>query len=351
MFAYPLISQSLTRFLAFLVVFTFFWTAFSLITRAESASPDDPVIVDSEVASVIKAGLRWLASKQLTNGSWSGLSGGANTHPVALTGYALLAFMATGNLPEDGEYGRTVALGAQFLLDSIQPDGTFRGVAGGQYMYNHGIATIALTELYGESKSQVIRAKIERLIKVIVNSQHSSGGWRYNTSPIDADISVTVMQVVALRSAMTAGFAVPQNTIDKAVAYIRSCADAPTGGFAYQPGGGPGYARTAAAIYSLQVCGQYDDPKVKSGSDYLFAHCESQEFWMYGSYYAAAAQYMIGGETWKKWHDQYRALLLSKVSRDGDKASWTMDWNDIYATAIAVKMLAMPCHYLPLDQR
>ena len=44
---------------------------------------------------------------------------------MAITGYVLLAFMAAGNLPEEGDYARQVNAGMQFLLDSLQPDGTW----------------------------------------------------------------------------------------------------------------------------------------------------------------------------------------------------------------------------------
>ena len=60
-------------------------------------------------------------------------------------------------------------------------------------------------------------------------------------APTDADISVTVLQVVALRAAKNSGIDVPQVTIDNAVRYVKSCSDR-SGGFLYQTGrGGPGF--------------------------------------------------------------------------------------------------------------
>src|SRR6185295_15942157 len=101
----------------------------------------------------------------------------------------------------------------------------------------------------------------------------NKGGWRYQPRPGDADISVTVLQVVALRAAKNGGLDIPQQTIDNAVQYVRRCFDERTGGFTYQPGNrAPGFARTAAAIYSLQVCGAYDDPLVKAGAEFLLKY-------------------------------------------------------------------------------
>jgi len=62
-------------------------------------------------------------------------------------------------------------------------------------MYQHGIATIALAEIYGQTKSPAIRSQVERPVRVIMTSQNSKGGWRYfpHQTP-DADISVSVFR-------------------------------------------------------------------------------------------------------------------------------------------------------------
>ncbi len=194
------------------------------------------------------------------------------------------------------------------------------------------------------------------MVSVIVNGQSPLGGWRYTPISQDADISVTVLQVAALRSAKNAGLAVPQDTIDRAIAYIGTCYDDGAGGFAYQPGREPGFARTAAAIYSLQVCGKYNDPTIKQGSDYLFANDdEAQEWWPYGCYYAAPAQYMLGGDVWRRWYGEMKTRLLASVIRDGDTNYWNEQRSrrlgPIYDTAVFITILAMPYHYIPLYQR
>ena len=317
---------------------------------------EDSVVVDAPTEEILRGALRFLAAKQNVNGSWNASDSRRADHPVAMTGYVLLAFMATGNLPEEGEYAKQVKAGLDFLLDSIGLDGQFRGVDGSKYMYNHGIATIALGELYGQSRSPIIREKLQRAIRLIVTTQsereHTKGGWRYQPRPGDADISVTVLQVVALRAAKNAGLDVPQQTIDDAVDYVRRCSD-PSGGFSYQAGHrGAGFSRTAAAIYSLQVCGHYDDPLVPPASQYLFEHSKGDQFWTYGANYAAPAQYMIGGDTWRRWYDLMKGELLPKVQRNGDQCSWDDHRvGNIYATACHTTILAMPWHCIPLYQR
>jgi len=322
---------------------------------ATFAQNPEGTTVDAQTKANIKGALKYLASKQHVNGSWSSAEGGEG-HPVAMTGYNLLAFMAAGNLPDQGEYAKNVAAGMQFLLDSVQPDGILFGVKGQQYMYNHGIATIALAELYGEAHSAAIQGKLQKMIDVILKAQASVGGWRYTPHPSDADISVTVLQVVALRAAQEAGFAVPQNAIDKAISYVSSCYDGKSGGFAYQPGQGAGFARTAAAIYSLQVLGKYDDPIVKTGSQYLFAHAKERQWFAYGNYYAAPAQYMVGGDVWRNWYNQVKQNLNSSVRKEGDMAYWddkdgAPGLGPVFYTAVYVHVLSMPFHFVPLYQR
>lgn len=312
------------------------------------------VKVTPEIRNLIKGGLKYLASKQRIDGSWA-LHEGQMGHPVAITGYVLLAFMASGNLPHEGEYAKNVADGMQFLLESAQPDGLYRNVSAGQYMYNHGIATIALAELYGESNSPTLRPKLERAVDVILKSQNPAGGWRYSPTPRDADISVTVLQVVALRAAQDAGLSIPQESITKAIDYVNSCFNKTKKGFSYQPGGDPGFARTAAAIYSLQILGKSDDPNVKTGSEYLTSSKE-RNYWSYGNYYAAPAQYMIGGDTWRAWYDKISEELIKTAQHDGDKVFWEKAADPstpgpVFSTAVFIHVLSMPYHLIPLYQR
>jgi hypothetical protein len=250
----------------------------------------------------------------------------------------------------------------QYLLDSIAPDGLMGNKNNGQYMYGHGVATIALAELYGQTRSPTARPKLDKIVRVIISSQNNEGGWRYRPIAYQADISVTVLQVVGLRAAKNAGLDVPQATIDRAVEYVKKCFHPDTGGFSYQPGQSPGFARTAAAIYSLQVCGLYDDPMVKAGSEYLLKNFKDSrtEWFTYGNFYAAPAQYMRGGETWEKWYALLKDALVKKATVRGDMAYWDpaetqldggRNVGPVYATSVYAMILAMPYHYIPLYQR
>ncbi len=322
----------------------------------------DKVKVDANTERVIKGALKYLASQQRVDskdkdiGHW-GVSREESRYPVAMTGYALMAFMSTGNLPGEGPYGKEVSRGLNYLLQQINEDtGIYGSKAYGQYMYGHGVATIALAELYGQTRDPRIRKKLQSVVERIVACQNSQGGWRYRPVKRDADISVTVLQCVALRAAKNSGIDVPQQTLDNAVKYVKACFHTSSGGFTYQPGSSPGFARTAAAIYSLQVCGLYEDDWVKSGSKYLFANYrENQEWFVYGSFYAAPAQYMQGGETWAKWYPMVKANVLKKVKHERDIYRWNSEGRGgvgpVFTTSVFTMILAMPYHYIPLYQR
>jgi hypothetical protein len=325
------------------------------VTWGESGAPD--VTVDADTEAVINGSLKWLAVHQQPSGSFM-----ERNNQAAITGYTLLAFMAAGNLPDEGTYGKAVGNGARFLLNCVRSDGYIIApveVNNDKGMYGHGIATIALAELYGQTTDPNVHSKLERAVHLIVSTQNPQGGWRYFPRIMDADISVTVLQIVALRAAMNDGIEVPRETVDRAVNFVRMCrAAGPSGGFAYMPGGGPGFARTAAAVYSLQVCGLYDDPMVADGSQYLFKwYGRDSGYFTYGNFYAAPAQYMIGGDTWRRWYPMVKQTLLQRVQRDGEVCSWPIlpgdasARSDVYVTAVNTMILAMPYHYIPLYQR
>src|SRR5439155_3568978 len=140
--------------------------------------------------------------------------------------------------------------------------------------------------------------------------QAANGGWRYEPQPTGADISVTIMQVMALRAGKNAGLHVPDTTLKKAIAYIKSCYRPAQGGFTYMPSSGaPGFARTAAGLCVLFLSGEYGDKDGKFadkiGADkrirnqemidravgYLKSNFYSPSHFFYGHYYASHAMH------------------------------------------------------------
>ena len=262
----------------FTILFTTlsFWSFGNAFTQEAPSQSVGVARLTPEVRSAISKGLEYLAKDDLqrADGSWGG-----DQNRVAETSLTLMAFMLQGHVPGRGQYGRAMENAISFLLNVGQNQrgylGTPRNHAG---MYEHGLAVLALSEAWGQSKNPRIKSALTRAVDITLRAQNREGGWRYSPEPRDADLSMTVMQLVALNSASEAGIAVPQATIDKAAEYVISCQDLSSGGFKYTPGGGePNFARTAAGVMSLIMCGQRDQkPTQRSVRRYVTKFFEAR---------------------------------------------------------------------------
>lgn len=300
----------------------------------------------SEVKSAIDRGLAALATSQDPREGSFGSSG----HPVADTAVGLMAFMLQGHVPGRGQYGEAMDKAIAFLIKVYEIHGK-TGYLGVGNMYEHGLSTLALSEAWGQSKRPEIREVLIRAVDVILRSQHPQGGWRYSPSPGDHDISVTVMQVVALNSAKEAGIAVPDATMRKAVQYVRSCYDANSGGFNYQPGAyGPAFPRSAAGVMSLIMAGERDSREVIRGVEFLrgqsqsFSSVPTDTKAFYAQYYAMQAMYQMGDRYFRPWYDMVVPAMLAGQAPNGS-------WGGGYETGSAILVLGVPYMYLPIYQR
>lgn len=315
--------------------------------------------ITPELDEAVSRGLRWLASAQAADGSFG--SGNYQRH-VALTSLACLAFMADGHLPGRGAYGHVVEKGLDFILDNCAETGLIAADTSHGPMYGHGFATLFLGEVYGMTAGGADTARAARLhealvkaVRLIVQSQNDEGGWRYNPVPYDADVSVTICQIMALRSARNAGIDVPKETIDRAVEYVRKCQNN-DGGFRYQlQGGGSAWPRSAAGLASLYYAGIYEDDALDAGLAYLGRVAgpgrpnRSEAHYFYGQYYTAQAMYLAGGDHWASWWPDVREELLERQLEDG---SWAdRHAGGSYGAAMALIVLQMPKRYLPIFQK
>jgi hypothetical protein len=305
--------------------------------------------MDEDVKKATAKALEWLASKQSANGSW-----GDTRYPnnMAVTGFTLMAFMSQGHVPNEGKYGPEVAKGLRFLLANAGDRGYLAGPGGGN-MYCHGMATLVLSQLFGMTGDEEVKKTLKKAVDLIINSQNPEGGWRYDPAPTGADISVTIMQVMALRGAKDSGLNVPDKTLKRALEYVNHCYDSASGGYRYQAyGGPPGFARTAAGVCVVKLTGEYDK-NVDKSIDYLRQHMERpREHYWYGHYYACHAFYQVGGKDWDNYYAMIKRDFLASQQADG---SWSrlepQSAGPVYQTAIAVIALSVPADYLPIFQR
>jgi prenyltransferase beta subunit len=304
----------------------------------------------------IDKGLSWLASRQNEDGSFGTTTSGGYSRNAGVLGLTGMAFMSSGSMPDRGTYGENVSRLLRFLLKNAQENGLIvvpNAVSHGP-MYDHGFATLFLAEVYGMSPEPELRDKLVKAVQRIVESQNKDGGWRYYPDKMEADISVTICEIMALRAARNAGIFVPNETVEACIDYVKRSQN-PDGGFMYMLSGGPSqFPRSAAGVVALYSAGIYEGEELDKGLEYLMQHIPKDEgfsresHYFYGQYYAAQAMWHAGGERWKKWYPAAHDALLARQREDG---SWPDSICNEYGTAMSLIVLQMPNNYLPIFQR
>ncbi len=306
-----------------------------------------------ETTDAIESGLEWLSKQQNNDGSYGS---GAYRGNIAVTSLAGLAMMASGSSPGRGPYGTQIEKALQYIMDNTAPSGFIAVPNAGTHgpMYSHGFGALFLAEAYGMTRRPEIREKLQKSIRLIIDCQNNEGGWRYQPVKRDADISVTICQINALRAARNAGLYVPKETVDSCIKYVLQ-AQNPDGGFRYMlQGGASAFPRSAAGIVALQSAGKYDGKEVEQGIGYLKQFMPEIKFgqryshYFYGHYYAAQAMWIKGGNDWNTWFPAIRDEL---VRRQLPQGLWQDSICNEYGTAMALLILQMPNNLLPIFQR
>lgn len=310
--------------------------------------------ITDEQRQAVEKGLAWLA-KRLNADGGNGAARGYSNH-AGITALAGLAFMQAGNLPGRGKYGREVQQCLDFVLAASQESGLIASDLSHGPMYGHGFAALFLAEVYGMTGDENVKEKLQKAIRLIQKTQNPEGGWRYQPVPYDADISVTICQVMALRAARDAGIKVEKDVIDKSIEYVKRCQN-PDGGFSYMAsqggGGGSGFPRSAAGVAALYYAGVFEGGELERGLKYIKqfqprtgASQANEGHYFYGNYYAVQAMFLAGGDYWAEWYPAIRDELIAR--QIDSTGAWDADFNQDYATAMALIILQMPNRYLPV---
>lgn len=323
-----------------------------VIAGSVAHADDNDGTVPRRVETAVDNGLEYLAKSQSGGGTWG------SSRPAAITGLAVMAFMARGHTPGQGPYGENINRGVEGLLQiqSKQADGYF-----GSSMYDHGIATVALCEVYGmldETMQNRVRTGISKGVRVILDAQkvkkndQNAGGWRYSPQDSSSDTSVTGWQLMALRGASNAGADIPEKAIQDGITYLKNRA-VPGGGFSYTGNSGANTALTGTGVLALSLMGQPNLPEVKAGGDFLLTRVGNitagNSHYYYTVYYCSQAAWQLGGKYWTIVNRQISEDLLTRQRANGSWPQAEADEN--YATAMAILALTVPYRYLPIYQR
>ena len=161
----------------------------------------------------IQRGLAYLAARKDRDGSYGT---GPYRGNVAISSLAAMSMMCAGYQPQRGVYGSLITDCLRYVMSRESRSLGYRGFlyqpnSGHGPMYGHGFATLFLSEVYGmvpdKALRDEVRGKLHRAVGLILATQKHNGqnAWRYTPSSRDADLSVTICQIMALRSARNAG--------------------------------------------------------------------------------------------------------------------------------------------------
>jgi hypothetical protein len=307
--------------------------------------------------AVLRA-LRWLKKKQDPGGSWKG-----DVDPVAMTGLALLAYLAHGETPQSEEFGPTVEKAIRFLIDfqAKDPKGKFS-----QNSYTHGICTYAISEAYALTKIMAVKDSMEKAVSFLIAGQQTDGGFHYGYARGDRfDLSVAGWNVQALKAATMAGSTHPQlkEAVNKAISFLKTQAYAQNGtGFVYQgtpgkptPTGGR-WTMTGVGTLCLQLLGHAKDAEAKQGLVCLEAQTcvwppgTGTAAQVYGYYYVTQAKFQAGEGTWNAWNTMFNKLYVDAQIREDDGCGYWPKGDHggpVYCTTLATLTLEVYYRYLP----
>lgn len=318
-------------------------------------------MVTEETEAAIEKGLKYLSSRQSSNGSFRD-QGNYGSYPVTMTSLAGMAIMSSGSTPSEGKYSPNLRKALGYVLQSSQRNGLIcrEGSEASRSMYGHGFGMLFLAEAMGTEEDPDRLAKIRWVLKkgvdLTARSQSRLGGWLYTPDMNGDEGSVTVTQVQALRAARNAGVGVPKKVIREAMKYLEKSVQ-PDGGIAYRVGmSGSRPPITAAAVACWFNAGEYDSPMALKALRYCKRNIgfgrSRQGVWghfFYAHLYLAQVMYLAGDKEWKAYYPKMRDYLLSTQNEDG---SWDGDSvGQVYGTSIALIILQLPYSNLPIMQR
>lgn len=355
-------------------------------------------------AKSVRAGLDWLEKHQSPDGYWDAdrfmeqdarkdlpaSDGPGNLlNDVGLTGLALLAIYGEGNTLSTGPRKDSVRAGLSWLMDNQDDQGLFGKDVGNATLYNHAIATLAMSEAFFlANQSPRLKRPVHKAVKVIQNARNPYGAWRYSRTPNgDSDTSVTGWMVFALTSAKSNGVEIHPDVFAGAETWFKSMQDKETGrvGYAWgDGGGGPGSftargraqevtfpAEKSEALTAISLLARIfmtdrerftrwqDHPDYEMMKKQVELIAAKPPVWneengsidFYYWYFATLAMYQWGGEEGKTWLDTVSKVLLENQRMEHDYDNFYGSWDPvgpwceeggrIYSTALCTMILEL----------
>src|SRR5262249_24822126 len=229
--------------------------------------------------------------QQVSDGHWP-LDGNypdrGQPNDIAGTAFGLLPLLGAGYTQKASDanpFSLNVDRGLHYLMG--KQDKMTGDLGGG--MYAHALATMALCEAYGMTKSDHLRQPARLAVNHIIKAQHNQGGWRYLPGQA-GDLSVTGFQVMAFVAARNAGLDMPQATLAKTLVFLDDVCATGTEGYCYIPSSGPTHTLTAVGLFCrqhLQSWGPRNARMISGVENYLDKNRPGAAKNMYYHYFAS----------------------------------------------------------------
>jgi len=368
----------------------------SLQAKKELRQPPDTKILDAaqwkQIDASVERAIKWLATQQKENGSFKSTDVGQ----PGITSLCLMAFLAQGESPADGQYKKQLTDAIDFIADQQKANGLIatkapnavpipRGVdhdsVGAPSVYNHSISGLALSEAYGQCNPDQAKRLVPVIEKAIAatlemqgwdpKGEWGVGGWRYLDTEFkpDADLSVTGWQLMFLRSAKNAGFDVPKQSIDAAVKHIEKCFRKEEQVYVYLAVDRKSATRAmaGAGVLAMAHAGKHDCKEAIASGEWILKH-DFKEYnkdtplfgvqwypdrYHYGSFICTQAMFQLGGKYWEQFFPPLVETLLANQQNNG---AWPPEKRDkqfgsCYSTSLCILSMSVPNQVLPIFQR
>lgn len=321
---------------------------------------------DESTEQAVAQGIKWLKQTQEPDGSWNPeKSGGLKEYKIGLTALSLLTFLGDGNSSQTGSYSKTVKAGIKYLVSNQQSSGLFgpSQIDGKtiNYMYNHGVATLAVIEDYVIGGDKKLEDVIRNAVNFMLMAQNSQGSWGYQAHNSTGDSMVTVWQIFSLRLARALDIPGVAESLRRSSYWLASITNE-KGQVGYQrlnnwPNGY--YATTAAGMFGQLFVGwDKENPLIRKQekilSGYLTEMTSSdrksdKDFYCW--HFWSLAMIQKYGETWQVWNTNLKDILLKSQTAGSwaPQDRWAFYGGRLYTTSMAILTLQSYYRYAVIE--
>ena len=289
----------------------------------------------------------------------------------AVTGLAMLGWMASGSTPLSGPYREAIQRGLPYCRQVVE-----RGGVGFDQIWNHAFCLQALAEAYWLGRDIELRPVLLGGVKDLLATQHPDGGWRYIPRAAPG-VPSSAAAGTALGMCRRVGIPVPAEALEKLLAYFAARLDAQTGRSEYHDkaerlGYTPTRSNTAAALAATAFLRPAWKPKhlgkqlgaitkhpptwklsfkeVKT-KDGRTVRAQIGYLYPYAWYYTDLALHLHGNKG-KPWRAKLCNVLVAAQRKDGaaqgswdPKGTYSDSGGRAFVTALGALMLLSPARY------